>query len=430
MRVEGVVEPGGDGGRLVGPAELGDVGAGGEDPFAAGDHHRAGRVGGQRLGSRPQLGEQRRRQRVDLAVVEGDDGHAVVAALEGEQRGVGHPAESCRPDPRSTPESIGGRPVRRRRGRASRRPRSRGRSPCHHFVGELIPPFARTDLAGALLEPRATISRSSSRSRKLAALGELARTTPRSARWATHGVPELGDARRRSVATVDTIGGRHASWPRSERSSICSRSRRVSSTPRAVGLVDHEHVGDLHQPGLVGLHAVAPARVDDDDGGVGLAGDLDLDLTDADRLDEHPRAPTASSTRTASGVASARPPRWPRVAIERMNTPGSVAWSCIRTRSPRIAPPVNGDDGSMASTATSSSVRAQVVDERARQRGLAGAGRTGDARPCSPSPPWRIGQPADRRGRRRRRARPTTAAGPARPDRRRSPRSNKLGRRA
>ena len=65
------------------------------------------------------------------------------------------------------------------------------------------------------------------------------------------------------------------------------------------------------------------------------------------------RRPTASSRRTASGVANDRPPRWPRVAMERMNTPGSVAWSCIRTRSPRIAPPVKGDDGSIASTATS-----------------------------------------------------------------------------
>ena len=53
-----------------------------------------------------------------------------------------------------------------------------------------------------------------------------------------------------------------------------------------IGLVDHEHVGDLHQAGLVRLHAVAPARIDDDDGGVGLAGDLDLDLPDSDRLDE------------------------------------------------------------------------------------------------------------------------------------------------
>ena len=47
---------------------------------------------------------------------------------------------------------------------------------------------------------------------------------------------------------------------------------------RPVGLVDHEHVGDLHQPGLVRLHRVAPARVHDDDGRVGGAGDLDLDL--------------------------------------------------------------------------------------------------------------------------------------------------------
>ena len=31
--------------------------------------------------------------------------------------------------------------------------------------------------------------------------------------------------------------------------------------------------------------------------------------------------PAAASTRTASGTARDRPPRWPRVAIERMNTP-------------------------------------------------------------------------------------------------------------
>ena len=37
-----------------------------------------------------------------------------------------------------------------------------------------------------------------------------------------------------------------------------------------------------------------------------------------------------------------------------MNTPSSMAWSDMRTRSPRIAPPVNGDDGSTASTATDS----------------------------------------------------------------------------
>ncbi len=62
--------------------------------------------------------------------------------------------------------------------------------------------------------------------------------------------------------------------------------------------------------------------------------------------------PAASSTRRACGVAHASPPRWPRVAIERMNTPSSVACSPIRTRSPSSAPPENGDDGSTASTPT------------------------------------------------------------------------------
>ena len=58
----------------------------------------------------------------------------------------------------------------------------------------------------------------------------------------------------------------------------------------AVGLVDDEDVGDLHQAGLVGLHAVAPARIDDDDGRVGFPGHLDLDLTDPDRFDDDPMA--------------------------------------------------------------------------------------------------------------------------------------------
>jgi predicted aconitase with swiveling domain len=39
-------------------------------------------------------------------------------------------------------------------------------------------------------------------------------------------------------------------------------------------------------------------------------------------------------------------------AIDRMNTSGSEAYDCIRTRSPRRAPPVIGDDGSTATTAT------------------------------------------------------------------------------
>ena len=71
-----------------------------------------------------------------------------------------------------------------------------------------------------------------------------------------------------------------------------------------VGLVDHEDVGDLQQPGLVGLHRVAPARVDHHDGGVGRAGDLDLDLAHADGLDD---APTRSRRRRAPGPPRASP---------------------------------------------------------------------------------------------------------------------------
>ena len=62
--------------------------------------------------------------------------------------------------------------------------------------------------------------------------------------------------------------------------------------------------------------------------------------------------PAAPSRRTASGTASERPPRCPRVAMERMKTVGSSACWPIRTRSPRMAPPLNGEVGSTASTAT------------------------------------------------------------------------------
>ena len=62
--------------------------------------------------------------------------------------------------------------------------------------------------------------------------------------------------------------------------------------------------------------------------------------------------PAASSTRAASVVARARPPRCPRVAMLRMNTPASCACACMRTRSPSMAPPLNGLVGSTARTPT------------------------------------------------------------------------------
>ena len=53
-----------------------------------------------------------------------------------------------------------------------------------------------------------------------------------------------------------------------------------------------------------------------------------------------------------SPVARARPPSEPRVAIERMKTPGSSACACMRMRSPSTAPPVNGLEGSTATIPT------------------------------------------------------------------------------
>ena len=62
--------------------------------------------------------------------------------------------------------------------------------------------------------------------------------------------------------------------------------------------------------------------------------------------------PAASRISAASPVARARPPRWPRVAMLRMKTPVSPAWACMRRRSPRTAPPLNGLVGSTATTPT------------------------------------------------------------------------------
>ena len=62
--------------------------------------------------------------------------------------------------------------------------------------------------------------------------------------------------------------------------------------------------------------------------------------------------PNASSTSQTSRVAAASPPSEPRVAIERMKTPGSSATDSMRMRSPSSAPPVNGDVGSTATMPT------------------------------------------------------------------------------
>ena len=55
---------------------------------------------------------------------------------------------------------------------------------------------------------------------------------------------------------------------------------------RVVALVDGDHVGDLHDPGLERLDRVARARHEDEQDGVGDPDHLDLALPGADRLEE------------------------------------------------------------------------------------------------------------------------------------------------
>jgi hypothetical protein len=61
--------------------------------------------------------------------------------------------------------------------------------------------------------------------------------------------------------------------------------------------------------------------------------------------------PLASIRSAAWSVASDSPPSEPRLAMERMKTPGSRKWSESRMRSPRSAPWVKGEEGSIERTA-------------------------------------------------------------------------------
>ena len=58
-----------------------------------------------------------------------------------------------------------------------------------------------------------------------------------------------------------------------------------------VGLVDDDHVGDLHDAGLQRLDRVAGAGHQHEHDRVGVVDDVDLGLPDADGLDEHVLTP-------------------------------------------------------------------------------------------------------------------------------------------
>ena len=87
----------------------------------------------------------------------------------------------------------------------------------------------------------------------------------------------------------------------------------------------------------------------------------------------------ASRTSIACSVDSARPPRCPRVPIDRMKTPGSRKWSESLMRSPSSAPCEKGLDGSTETTPIVLPLLADESNERGDQGRLADPGRAGDA---------------------------------------------------
>ena len=188
----------------------------------------------------------------------------------------------------------------------------------------------------------------------------------RARRGAPRAPPRARARSRPSSASVRTIAGRSSRLrEREDRAHLVQHRLRR----RVIHLVDRDHVGDLHDPGLQRLHRVARAGHEHEQDGVRDPRHLDLALPRADRLDEDDvLAGRVEQRARACSVASASPPRCPRVPIERMKTPGSRKWSESRIRSPSSAPCENGLDGSTETTPTVCSTLADVA-RRARRSG-------------------------------------------------------------
>jgi hypothetical protein len=78
-------------------------------------------------------------------------------------------------------------------------------------------------------------------------------------------------------------------------------------------------------PAFIALNIVAGAWHENDQRDVRGADDVYFVLTDADRLDDDHVLARRIEDENRIAVALARPPRCPRVAMLRMNTPSSAA---------------------------------------------------------------------------------------------------------
>ena len=93
---------------------------------------------------------------------------------------------------------------------------------------------------------------------------------------------------------------------------------------RVIGLVDDDHVRDLHHAGFQRLDRIAGAGHQHQHDGVSVVDARRPRPARCRRSRSSTMSrPEASISSAAWSVASLRPPRTPRLAIERMNTPGS-----------------------------------------------------------------------------------------------------------
>ena len=235
---------------------------------------------------------------------------------------------------------------------AARRPRRRGPA--------RPPPRARRGRRGRR-RPPARPHRSRSAARAIASTSRRARTVRRRASSPTPAAtPRAGRPRASSssmpspvLATVLSTGGRQAPSRRSAIVSMVRSSRAGAVGALAVGLVDGVHVADLEDARLRGLDAVAHARREQHERGVGEARPPRPRSARRRRSRRPPRrsrprrarAPPAGSTTPGRRGGRGRPSSGCRRrgrARGRPSAPGRRA-----ARRPRT-----GEDGSMASTPT------------------------------------------------------------------------------
>ena len=149
--------------------------------------------------------------------------------------------------------------------------------------------------------------------------------------------------------------------------------------PVSVALIDHEQVGDLEQPCLCRLNAVAHTWRKQHDGGVGSRCDVDLGLTHADGLDEHDveasRLENSHRLRGSGRHAAELPARCHRpdedICVGRVRLHAhAIAQQCA-TRERRRRVDREHTNPLLAFT--------PQCNERGRRRRLPHAGRTGEA---------------------------------------------------